>query len=151
MWYLDDTIDVSDHIKGVQAGRESAMKTENLILYHCCEGKVVEQVSEVLPHICIAVLAQALVVEAVDLGDLSALVVASQNRDSFLKAHLEADEKSHSLNTVVATIDVVAHEQVVCVWRATTNFEELHQVMELSVHIAANRHRTFHRLHVQLC
>lgn len=127
------------------------MKTENLILYHCSEGKVVEQVSQVLPDIGITVFAQALVVEAVYLGDLSALVVASQNRDSFLEAHLEANEKGHSLNTIVAPIDVVAHEQVVCVWRATTNFEELHQVMELSVDIAANRHWTFHRLHVKLC
>jgi hypothetical protein len=36
-----------------------------LVLYESGEGQVVKEVCEVLPHICIAVLAQALVIEAV--------------------------------------------------------------------------------------
>jgi hypothetical protein len=37
----------------------------HLALYQACEWQVVEQVCEVLPHVCVAVLAQALIVEAV--------------------------------------------------------------------------------------
>lgn len=52
------------------------------------ERQVVEQVCEVLPDVGVAVLPQALVVEAVDLRDLPRLVVSSQDGDSLLETNL---------------------------------------------------------------
>lgn len=52
------------------------------------ERQVIEEVGEVLPDVGVAVLAQALVVKAVHLGDLSALVVAPQYRDALGVTHL---------------------------------------------------------------
>lgn len=60
------------------------------------ERQVVEQVCEVLPHVGVAVLPQALVVEAVDLRDLPRLVVPSQDGDSLLETNLNRRKMSAS-------------------------------------------------------
>ena len=84
------------------------------------------------------------------LGDLSALVVASEDGKSILEADLQCDEKSYSLDRVVATVDVIAHEQVVRVGWLSTNFEELSKVMELAVDVSADGDRSTHLLDVGL-
>lgn len=53
------------------------------------ERQVVKQVREVLPHVGVAVLPQALVVEAVHLRDLPALVVPSEDCDALPVAYLK--------------------------------------------------------------
>ena len=68
------------------------MQTEDLILHHSGKRQVVKQVGEEFPHVGVSVLAHALVVEAVDLGDLAAFVVASQNSQAIPIAHFETDE-----------------------------------------------------------
>ena len=50
-------------------------------------------------------------------------MVSSKDSKSILKADLESDEESDSLDGVVATIDVVTHEEVVGVGRLTTNLK----------------------------
>lgn len=92
------------------------MQAEDLILNHGCQWQVIEQIGEVLPNIGIAILAEAFIVEAVDLGDLSTLMIASQNRDSVLEAHLQADQECDRLHAIVAPVDVVTHKQIVRVW-----------------------------------
>jgi len=82
------------------------------------------------------------------LSDLTAFVVAAENRDSVREANLERDKEGHSLDTVVATIDIVTHEQVVGVGRLSTDLKELEQIMELTMDITANRHRCAHLLNV---
>ena len=47
------------------------METEDLVLDKCGEREVVEEVGEVFPNACIAVLAKAFIVKAVYLCDLS--------------------------------------------------------------------------------
>ena len=83
------------------------MKTEDLVVDKGREGQVVEEVGEVLPDVGIAVLPQALVVEAVDLGNLARLVVATKNGDALGVADLEGDEQGYCLDGVVASVDVV--------------------------------------------
>lgn len=63
------------------------MQCEYLIFDDSCEGQVIEQISKELPDISVAIFAHAFIVEAIHLGDLPALVVASQNRKSFFVAH----------------------------------------------------------------
>lgn len=89
------------------------MQAENLSINEGGERQIVEQIGEVLPHVGISVFAQTFVVESVDLRDLSRLVVAAQDGDSFTITDLKGDEQCHRLDGVVAAIDVVAHEQVV--------------------------------------
>ena len=77
-------------------------------------------------------------------------MVTTKDCDSVGESHFECDEESDSLDRVVATIDVVTHEEVVCVGRLSTNFEKLAQIVELSVDIATNRHWCTYLLNVGL-
>ena len=83
------------------------MKTENLVFDESSEGKVVEKVGEVFPHVGVAIFAQALVIEAIHLGDLAGFVVSTKNRNTLGVTDLEADQEGHSLDGVVASIDVI--------------------------------------------
>lgn len=64
------------------------MEAEDSVIDNSCQGKVVEQLSEVNPDIGVAVLPQALVIETVHLGDLTDFMVTSENSQSVLEAHL---------------------------------------------------------------
>lgn len=92
------------------------MQAENLSINEGGEREIVEEVSEVLPHIRIPVFAQTLVVESVNLRDLSRLMIATENSDSFTVSDFQSDKKRHRFNRVIAAIDVISHEQIVCVW-----------------------------------
>ena len=84
------------------------------------------------------------------MSDLTALVVAAEDGDSVGVAHLEGDEESDSLDRVVATIDVVAHEEVVGVGRLASDLEQFAQIVELAVNVTADCHWCTHLLHVRL-
>ena len=72
------------------------------------EGEVVEKVRKIFPDICIAILSQALVIESVNLRDLTGLVVTTEDSDALRVANLERDKESYSLNREISTIDIVA-------------------------------------------
>ena len=74
------------------------MEAEDLILNYCGERKEVEQVCKVLPHICVGVLADALIVESVNLCDLARLVVSAQDSDPVWVAHFEANKEGYCFN-----------------------------------------------------
>lgn len=104
---LLDAVQGADVVQCVNAGRETAVKAENLVVDEGGQRQVVEEVGEVFPDVSVAVLAQTLVVEAVDLGDLTRLVVAAKNSDALGVSDLESDEKRHRLDGVVASVNVV--------------------------------------------
>ena len=64
------------------------------------------------------------------------------------KRNLECDKERDCFDTMIATVDVVAHEEIVGVWRLSSNLEELQQVMKLAMHVAADGHGTFHLLNI---
>jgi hypothetical protein len=138
------------------------VETEDLVVDQGGKGEVVEEIGKVLPDICVAVLAQALVVEAVDLGDLTGLVVTAKDGDALWVANLQGDEQCHSLYGEITAINVIAcmehvsvksksgqrtgrrtHEEVVGVGVGASDLEELHQIVELAVDISADGDRTF--------
>ena len=90
--HLLNTIKRSDVVEGIDTGRQTTMKAEDLVLNQGGKRKVVKEVGEELPDIGIAVLAQALVIEAIDLRNLTALVVAAKDRDALRVADLEGYE-----------------------------------------------------------
>mmetsp|Transcript_3816 Transcript_3816/g.17582 ORF Transcript_3816/g.17582 Transcript_3816/m.17582 type:complete len:200 (-) Transcript_3816:79-678(-) len=111
---------------------------------------MVEHVRDVLPHVRVAVLAQALVVEAVHLRDLPALVVASDDGDAVGVANLEGHHERDRLDRVVPAVHVVAQEEVVRVRRVSAELEHLQQVVKLSVDVPHDRHGRPHAVHVGL-
>lgn len=84
------------------------MQTEDLVLNEGGQGQKVEEVGEVFPNICVAVLAEAFVVETVDLCDLSGFVVAAEDCNTSRVADFERNEKGDGLDAVVASVDIVA-------------------------------------------
>jgi hypothetical protein len=76
------------------------------------DGEVVEDLGAVLPGVGVAVLSVDLIVEAVDGGDLSGFVVASEEGDSFGVFDLEAEEVFEGFDGVVAAINKISDEDV---------------------------------------
>ena len=99
------------------------MQTENLTVHKCCQWKVVKEVSEIFPNIGVSIFSQAFVIKSINLGNLPTFVISSKNGDSGAKSDLERDKEGDSLHAVVASVHVVAHEQVVGVGGLASNLE----------------------------
>lgn len=87
-----DPVQRPDVVQGVDARGQATVKAEDLVIDERGEGEVVEEIGEVFPDVGVAVLAEALVVEAVHLRDLARFVVAAQDRDALGIANFESDE-----------------------------------------------------------
>jgi hypothetical protein len=83
------------------------MKTEYLVIDQSGKRQVVEQICEVFPNIGITIFAQAFIVEAVHLCNLTRFVVATKNSDSGRISDLERDEEGDGLDGIIASINVV--------------------------------------------
>mmetsp|Transcript_3560 Transcript_3560/g.6810 ORF Transcript_3560/g.6810 Transcript_3560/m.6810 type:complete len:278 (+) Transcript_3560:505-1338(+) len=123
-------------VERVDRWRQAAVYAENLVLDERREGEIVENLGAVAPDVDRAVLAQALVVKAVDLRDLAALVVAADERHALRVPHFEREQQQKRLDRVVAAVDKVAHEDVVDRRDLPADVEELEQVVELAVDVA---------------
>lgn len=108
MGHFLDAVEGPDVVESVDGRAQPTMQTENLVFDESSEGEVVEEVGEVFPHVGIAVFAQALVVEPIHLGDLTGLVVPTEDGNTLRVADLQAHQQGHCLDRIVATIDVVA-------------------------------------------
>lgn len=97
------------------------MKAENTVLDHSTERQVVKEGCEELPDVGISVLSKTFIIEPINLSDLFAFMVSSQNCYAFRVAHLKTDEKSDGLNRVVTAINIVSHEQIVVVRKLTSD------------------------------
>jgi len=67
------------------------MQAENLVFNNCGKRKEIKKISVVFPNIGISVLSEALVIEAIDLSNLSGLMVASKDGNPVLEPDLEGD------------------------------------------------------------
>ena len=101
------------------------------------EAEIVKDLRAVPPDGDGAELSEALVVKAVDLRDLARLVVAPDERDAVRISHFEGKQKQEGLDAVESPVDKVAHEEVVCVGHVAAHFEQLLEVVKLSVNVSA--------------
>lgn len=93
------------------------------------EGEEVEQVRKESPYVRVSVFPQALVIETIHLCNLSRLVVPAKDCYSVAIAQFESNEQRHCLNGIVSTVDVIAHEKVVGIWRVSANTKKLGKIM----------------------
>jgi hypothetical protein len=108
VWNFLYTIKCSDVIEGIDAGGKTSVEAEDLVVDEGGEGEVVEEIGEVLPYIGVAIFAETLIIEPVDLCDLAGFVVATEDGDTLRISNFEGYEKSDSLNGIVASINIIA-------------------------------------------
>ena len=111
------------------------MKAENAGFDDGSKWEEVEKGGKILPNFGISILSKALVIESVYLSDLLGLVITTQNGDSLRVSDLHGHEQRNGLDGIVASINVVTHEQVVVIWDLPTNLKELLEVMELPMDV----------------
>lgn len=107
------------------------METENTVFNNGCEREVIKEVGENFPDSSPSIFTQALIVKAVDLRNLAGLVVSAENMDAIGIADLEYDEERHSLDAIVASVNIIAHKKVIRVRGGTANPKELQNIVPL--------------------
>ena len=65
------------------------MHAQDLVIHDCSKGKEIEDVGAEAPHIGVPVFAKAFIIKAINLCNLSALVVAANESDPFGVSHLQ--------------------------------------------------------------
>lgn len=150
-WNESNFREKSYFIDRVVDGRtESTMDTEDLVVNDSSKWQVIEDVCAISPNIEWPIFPETFVVEPINLGDLSAFMVASDKRDEIGISDLVSKEQQEGLDAIEASVYEITQEQVVDWGDVTTFLEQLQQVVELTVDIAANCHRWIYSLHVAL-
>ena len=108
MGNLLDPVKRPDVVESVDAGRQTAVQTEDLVVDQGSQRQVVEQICEELPDVGISVLAKTLIIEAVYLCDLSGFVVAAQDGDSGRVSDLQGNKEGDGLDRVVPSVNIVS-------------------------------------------
>lgn len=128
----------ADLVQSFNVRRKATVNTENLALDNSSDAKKVEHFCAVLPGVGVTVLAHGLIIEAINLGDLASLVVASQKSDVSWILQLQAQKQLECLNRIKSAVDKIAHKDVPRVWDVTSLVEKLEEIMELTMDITAN-------------
>lgn len=79
-------------VQSVDTGTETSVEAKYLSVDQGSQREVIEQISKILPDISVAIFSEAFVIESVDLGDLTGLVVTSEDCDSLFVPDLEGNE-----------------------------------------------------------
>jgi len=112
------------------------MDTQNLSFNDSCDGEVIKEVSGVLPGVDVSILSLTLLIEAVELSNLSGFVISSKKGDSARVFYLEAKEKLDGLYGIIPSIDKVTNKDVAGVGDLATDSEEFEDIVKLSVDVA---------------
>lgn len=91
MWHFLYTIESSDVVQRVDTGGKTSVETKYLVVDEGGEGKVIEEIGKVLPNICISIFAEALVIKAINLSDLTGFVVTTEDGDSLGVSYFKSD------------------------------------------------------------
>ena len=124
------------------------MYAEYLSFDDGCERQVVEGVVEVVPDVVVAVLARDFIVESVDVSDVSRLVVPPQQHHHLGVLQLVEEQQKNRLHRIVPAVHVVPQEHVSLLGDRSAPAEQLKQVPELSVDVAADGDWRLDGLHV---
>lgn len=118
--------------------RETAVHTEDATVHKGADGKKIEHVDTLLPDVGSAVLPHALVIKTIHLGDLPALVVSTKKRNAVWVEDLQRKQEQKRFDAVVASVDIIAHEEVVRIRTFASDKEQLLQIVELAVDVSTD-------------
>lgn len=118
--------------------RETAVHTEDATVHKGADGKKIEHVDTLLPDVGSAVLPHALVIKTIHLGDLPALVVSTKKRNAVWVEDLQRKQEQKRFDAVVASVDIIAHEEVIRIRTFASDKEQLLQIVELAVDVSTD-------------
>ena len=75
------------------------------------------------PNIRITILSKAFIVKAINLGDLTNFVVSSKNSEPVFEANFKGYEERYCFNRIITSVDIIAHENIICFRNISTNSE----------------------------
>jgi hypothetical protein len=110
---------------------------EDLLIDDGGDGQAVEAVRKGLPQLDV-VSTFALIVEAVDSVDGSALVVASQDKEVLGILDLVCEKEANGLEGLLSSVDVVAKKEIVGFGRETAVLKQAQQIIILPMNVAAD-------------
>ena len=84
------------------------MHAEHPSIHDRPQGQVIKDLTSPPPYVATAVLPLALVIESINLGDLSRLVVPSDESHAFRVSDFQCQEKEEGFDTVEAPVNKVA-------------------------------------------
>jgi len=124
-------------LHGVQVRAETTVHCEDLLIDDSGNGQAIEAVGEGLPELNV-VSALALIVESIDTVDRRALVVAAEDEEVLGVLDLVCEKQADGLERLLASVDVVAKESVVCLRRKSAIFKETEEIVVLAMNITAD-------------
>lgn len=133
---------------------QASVHGENLLIDYCCNRHAVEGVSESLPDANV-VASFALVIEAIDAVDGSALMVSSKDEEVLGILYFECQNQTDGLQGLLPPVHIVTwsqnifllkiggaethtKEKVICLRRKSTVFKQPQQVIILTMNITTN-------------
>ena len=122
--------------------RETPMYTKYFFVNDSGHRKTIEAICEGLPKFDL-VTALALVVEAVDSVDGSALMVPSQEEEILWVFNLVSQEEADGFKALFTTVDIVSQEQVVGIRRESTVLKQTQEIVVLAMNITHNLDGSF--------
>ena len=78
------------------------MKTEEGVFNNSSEWQVIKKFSKGFPYVAVSILSGALIIESVNLGDLSGFVVTSEDDNSVFVSDFKGNEESDGFDAVVS-------------------------------------------------
>jgi hypothetical protein len=107
VWYFLYAVESSNVVESIDAWGQTSMEAENLIVDESGKREVVEEICEVFPHVCVAIFPETFIVEAIDLGDLTRFVIATEDCDALRISDFESNEESNSFNGIISPIHII--------------------------------------------
>lgn len=99
--------------------------------------QIVEHFHAILPRIRVAILLHALFIESIDLCDLARLMISSQKGDTIWVPCLQAKQQLERFDTIVSSINEIAHKDIICTGGLSADFEQLEEIKKLPVNVTA--------------
>ena len=122
---LHSSVNKSHLVDGLDLRREASVDAEDFTFDNSTDAEVVEDLGAVLPRIGISVFSNGLVVETIHGGDLSCLVVSSQQGDVSGVLQLQTQQQLEGFHRVESSIHKVPHEDVSRVWNISADVEKM--------------------------
>mmetsp|Transcript_15708 Transcript_15708/g.36056 ORF Transcript_15708/g.36056 Transcript_15708/m.36056 type:complete len:312 (-) Transcript_15708:8-943(-) len=143
-----DSVKIPRMIQSINGRRQSPMKTEYAFGNHRRHWQVVKGIREMFPDIGISILPETLIIKPVHLGNLTTLVVSTQNGDTTPVSDFERNQQRDGFQRVIPSVNVIPHKEIVGIRTGSPNPKQFCQIIKLAMNVTAYCHWCLNRLDI---